>query len=156
MGAMEQLKAHGLVLPKSSAPVANYVPWRKSGNLVFISGQIPKAEDGSIMCGKVGSASCALDEAKAAARVVAVNLLAQMADACGGDLDKVKAVLKVEGFVNCTEDFKDHPQVINGISDMLVEIFGPEIGAHSRTAVGSSSLPLGASVEASAIIEVQE
>eukprot|EP00403_Amphidinium_massartii_P008882 CAMPEP_0178422770 /NCGR_PEP_ID=MMETSP0689_2-20121128/27345_1 /TAXON_ID=160604 /ORGANISM="Amphidinium massartii, Strain CS-259" /LENGTH=154 /DNA_ID=CAMNT_0020044345 /DNA_START=29 /DNA_END=490 /DNA_ORIENTATION=- len=154
MSVMEKLRALGLVIPKSPAPAANYVPWARSGNLVFISGQIPKAEDGSLMMGKVG-ASCSLDDGKAAARVVAVNIVAQMSDACGGNLDKVKRILKVEGFVNCTDDFKDHPQVINGISDLLVEIFGPTVGPHSRFAVGCSSLPLGVSVEAGAVIEIE-
>mmetsp|Transcript_60276 Transcript_60276/g.111791 ORF Transcript_60276/g.111791 Transcript_60276/m.111791 type:complete len:155 (+) Transcript_60276:62-526(+) len=154
MSVAQRLKALGIVVPKSPAPAANYVPWTKSGKVVFISGQIPKNTDGSLMCGKLG-ASCTLDDGKAAAKVVAVNLLAQMSDACNGDLEKVKKILKVEGFVNSTDDFTDHPQVINGISDLLVEIFGPEVGPHSRFAVGCSSLPLGVSVEAGAVVEVE-
>mmetsp|Transcript_48468 Transcript_48468/g.113439 ORF Transcript_48468/g.113439 Transcript_48468/m.113439 type:complete len:155 (-) Transcript_48468:33-497(-) len=154
MSVAQRLKALGIVVPKSPAPAANYVPWTKSGKVVFISGQIPKTVDGSLMCGKLG-ACCSLDDGKAAAKVVAVNIVAQISDACNGDLEKVKKILKVEGFVNSTDDFKDHPQVINGISDLLVEIFGPDVGPHSRFAVGCSSLPLGVSVEAGAVVEVE-
>merc|ERR1712137_1134175 len=108
----------GLTIPKAVAPVASYVPWRRSGNIVFISGQIP-LKDGEFRTGKLG-ASHTLEDGQAEARLCAINLVSQMKDACGGDLDKVKQVLKVEGFVNCTDDFTQHPQVINGCSDTLV------------------------------------
>merc|ERR1712050_28542 len=96
------------------------------------------------------------EEGKIAARVCGVNLISQMREACGGDLDKVKAVLKVEAFVNATPEFTDHPQIVNGCSDLLVEVFGPKVGPHSRFAVGCSSLPLGVAVEVGATIEIEE
>merc|ERR1712137_1200726 len=113
--------------------------------MVFISGQIPKTEDGQLLKGRLG-ASCTIDEGKAAARQCAINLISQMKSACDGDLDKVTKILKVEGFVNAHEDFTDIPQVLNGCSDLLCEVFGPDVGPHSRFAVGCSSLPLGISV----------
>mmetsp|Transcript_111093 Transcript_111093/g.324956 ORF Transcript_111093/g.324956 Transcript_111093/m.324956 type:complete len:160 (-) Transcript_111093:115-594(-) len=153
-GVVEKRLAElGLNIPKAVAPAANYIPWCRTGSLVFISGQIPKTEDNQLLKGKLG-ANCSLEEGKAAARLVGINLVGQMREACGGDLDKVKKVVKVEAFVNATEDFVDHPQVVNGVSDLLVEIFGPEVGAHSRFAVGCSSLPLGVAVEAGAVVEL--
>mmetsp|Transcript_145448 Transcript_145448/g.362702 ORF Transcript_145448/g.362702 Transcript_145448/m.362702 type:complete len:159 (+) Transcript_145448:97-573(+) len=155
-GVIERRLAQlGLRIPKSPAPAANYVPWKRVGNQVFISGQIPKAEDNSLLTGQLG-AGYSIEEGQTAARLCAVNLISQMREACGGDLDKVKAVVKVEAFVNSTADFTNHPQVVNGCSDLLVEVFGQEIGAHSRFAVGCSSLPLGVAVETGAVIEVAD
>lgn len=155
-GVVEKRLAQlGLHIPRSPAPAANYVPWRRSGNMVFISGQIPKKEDNSMLKGKLG-ADYNLQQGKDAAAVCAVNLISQMREACGGDLDKVKAILRVEGFVNATEDFTDHPQVVNGCSDLLVDVFGMEVGAHTRFAVGCSSLPFGVAVETGAVIEVTD
>eukprot|EP00913_Durusdinium_trenchii_P020803 g19543.t1 len=145
-GRVEQrLMELGLAVPEAAAPAANYVPSVRSGNLLFISGQIPKQPDNSLLKGQLG-ASYSLEEGKAAARLCGLHLVGQMKAACG-DLDKVKRVVKVEGFVSCTPDFVDHPQVVNGCSDLLVEIFGTEVGAHSRFAVGCSSLPLGSALE---------
>mmetsp|Transcript_19019 Transcript_19019/g.44707 ORF Transcript_19019/g.44707 Transcript_19019/m.44707 type:complete len:162 (-) Transcript_19019:67-552(-) len=144
----------GISIPKAVAPAANYIPWCRMGNLVFISGQIPKTEDNTLLKGKLG-ANYSLEEGRAAARLCGVNLVSQMREACGGDLDKVMKVIKVEAFVNATEDFTDHPQVVNGCSDLLVEVFGPEVGAHSRFAVGCSSLPLGVAVETGAVVEIK-
>mmetsp|Transcript_27584 Transcript_27584/g.62781 ORF Transcript_27584/g.62781 Transcript_27584/m.62781 type:complete len:160 (-) Transcript_27584:95-574(-) len=153
-GAVEKRLAQlGLTIPKAVAPAANYVPWKRVGSLVFISGQIPKTEDNKLLTGKLG-ADYSLEEGKAAARLVGINLVSQMREACGGDLDKVKQVVKVEGFVNSTQEFVDHPQIVNGVSDLLAEVFGQEVGAHSRFAVGCSSLPLGVAVEAGAVVEV--
>jgi len=135
-------------------PVASYLPFKKSGTTVYISGQIPKGEDNSLLTGKLG-AGYSIDEGRAAARLCAINLIAQMRAACDGDLDKVKQILQVQGFVNCSPDFTDHPQVINGCSDLLVEVFGKDVGSHSRFAVGNSSLPLGVAVEIGAVIEVE-
>mmetsp|Transcript_108526 Transcript_108526/g.291765 ORF Transcript_108526/g.291765 Transcript_108526/m.291765 type:complete len:160 (+) Transcript_108526:92-571(+) len=151
----KRLAEIGLKIPKPSAAAANYVPWRRVGNQVFISGQIPKAEDNSLLKGKLGH-DYSLDEGKAAARLCAVHLISQMREACGGDLDRVKAVVKVEAFVNSTPDFVDHPQVVNGCSDLLVEVFGMEVGPHSRFAVGCSSLPFGVAVEVGASIEIMD
>eukprot|EP00928_Gymnodinium_smaydae_P093866 TRINITY_DN7820_c0_g1_i1.p1 TRINITY_DN7820_c0_g1~~TRINITY_DN7820_c0_g1_i1.p1 ORF type:complete len:160 (-),score=38.54 TRINITY_DN7820_c0_g1_i1:206-685(-) len=150
-----RLSKIGLTLPKASAPAANYVPWRRSGNIVFIAGQIPRDGD-KLLIGRLGEANYSLDEGKAAARLCGVHLVAQMKDACGGDLNKVKQVLKVEAFVNCTDDFKEHPQVVNGCSDLLADVFGKDVGAHSRFAVGSNSLPFGVSVEIGAMVELHD
>eukprot|EP00927_Polykrikos_kofoidii_P057473 TRINITY_DN51613_c0_g1_i1.p1 TRINITY_DN51613_c0_g1~~TRINITY_DN51613_c0_g1_i1.p1 ORF type:complete len:182 (-),score=24.76 TRINITY_DN51613_c0_g1_i1:147-623(-) len=145
----------GLRIPKSVIPAANYLPWRRSGRTVFIAGQIPKGEDNTLMKGKLGT-TYTMEQAQASARLCGVNLISQMRSACGGDLDKVTQILKIEGFVNCTEDFENHSLVVNGCSDLLVEVFGPEIGAHSRLAVGCSSLPFGVPVEIGAIVEIAE
>mmetsp|Transcript_9631 Transcript_9631/g.17882 ORF Transcript_9631/g.17882 Transcript_9631/m.17882 type:complete len:165 (+) Transcript_9631:48-542(+) len=150
----KRLTELGLTVPEAAAPAANYVPWARTQNLLYISGQIPKQPDNSLLKGTLG-ATVGIDEGKAAARLCGLHLIGQMKVACGGDLDKVKRVLRVEGFVSCTPEFTDHPQVINGCSDLLVEVFGAEVGAHSRFAVGSSSLPLGVAVEVGAIVELE-
>merc|ERR1711924_197726 len=137
-----RLKELGVELPTPVAPLASYVPFKKSGSQVFISGQIPKQADGTVMKGKLGR-SVALEEGQSAARVCGINLLAQMKAATGGNLDLVTSVVRVEGFVNAVEDFEQHPQVVNACSDLMMEVFGPKVGAHSRFAVGCSSLPLG-------------
>mmetsp|Transcript_70907 Transcript_70907/g.178762 ORF Transcript_70907/g.178762 Transcript_70907/m.178762 type:complete len:167 (+) Transcript_70907:80-580(+) len=159
-GVVEKRLAElGLSIPKASAPAANYVPFTRSGNTVFISGQIPKCEDNSLLKGKLGSDGAdkySIEEGQAAARCCGVNLIAQMREACGGNLDKVKKILKVEAFVNSTPDFTDHPKVVNGCSDLLVEVFGAEVGAHARFAVGCSSLPLGVAVEVGATVEIAD
>merc|ERR1719387_187507 len=145
----------GLKIPTAAAPAANYVPWRRTGNLVFIAGQIPKLEDGSLMKGMLGSPQYSLDEGVKAAQLCGLNLIAQMKAACQGDLGKIKQIVKVEGFVASTPDFVDHPKVLNGCSDLMCEVFGQEIGQHARFAVGCSSLPLGVSVEIGAIVETE-
>ncbi|CAJ1453589.1 unnamed protein product [Effrenium voratum] len=116
----------GLKVPEAAAPAANYVPFTRSGKLLFISGQIPKNPDNSLLKGTLG-ASCTVEQGQAAARLCGLHLVGQMKAACGGDLDKVKKVLKVEGFVSCAPDFEQHPQVVNGCSDLLVDIFGKEV-----------------------------
>eukprot|EP00931_Biecheleriopsis_adriatica_P118633 TRINITY_DN93993_c0_g1_i1.p1 TRINITY_DN93993_c0_g1~~TRINITY_DN93993_c0_g1_i1.p1 ORF type:complete len:165 (-),score=35.45 TRINITY_DN93993_c0_g1_i1:28-522(-) len=151
----KRLAGLGVKVPHAAAPAANYLPWVRSANLLYISGQIPKQEDNSLLQGQLGR-NCSLDEGKAAARLCGLHLVGQMKAACDGDLDKVKRILKVEAFVSSTPDFVDHPQVVNGCSDLLVEIFGREVGAHSRFAVGCSSLPLGVSVEIGAVVELEE
>ena len=150
----------GLTLPKSVGPVGTftYIPWRRSGNLVFISGQLPKREvasgESDIIRGKVG-AGISLDEGQNAAKDCGLNILGVLKQAVG-DLDLVKTVVKVDGFVNCVDTFTDHPLVINGCSDLFVTVFGSEIGSHARAAVGCNSLPLGAPVEIAAVFEVRE
>lgn len=150
----------GLTLPQSTGPVGKftYIPCRRSGNLVFVSGQLPKKEISSgqveIPKGKVGIETT-LDEAKEAAKYCGLNILSVLKDAIK-DLDRVTAVIKVDGFVNCVETFTDHPLVINGCSDLFVDVFGATIGAHARAAVGCSSLPLGVPVEIAAVFEVRE
>lgn len=142
----------GLTLPEAAAPVANYVPFVQSGNLVHVSGQVSKGRDG-LIAGRVGT-DLTLDEAKAAARVCALNLIAQLKAACGGDLSKVKRVVRLGGYVNADPAFTDIPQVINGASDLMVEVFG-EAGRHARSAIGCAVLPLNAAVEVDAVVEVE-
>ncbi|MSO72375.1 MAG: RidA family protein [Rhodospirillaceae bacterium] len=142
----------GLALPAAPAPVANYVPYVQTGNLVFVSGQIP-LENGAIKyAGRVGS-DVTPDNAYAAAKLCALNLIAQVKAACGGDLDRVTRVVKLTGFVAAGPEFTDHPKVVNGASDLMVQVFG-EAGRHCRAAVGASSLPRGAAVEVEAVFEV--
>ncbi|MCY4591649.1 MAG: RidA family protein [Alphaproteobacteria bacterium] len=141
----------GIVLPPAPAPAANYVPFVISGSLVLVSGQIPLV-DGAIQgVGKVGRD---MDTAGGAeiARICGLNLIAQAQAACDGDLDRIARVVKLGGFVNCVEDFTEHPEVVNGASNLMVDVFG-EIGRHSRFAVGASSLPRGVAVEVEAIFE---
>lgn len=141
----------GIDLPTPTAPVANYVPFVVSGRELFISGQVSLTPTGLIK-GKLG-ADMSVDEGAAAAKACAVNLIAQMNAALGGDLDRVKRIVKLTGFVNCTPDFIDQPKVINGASDLMVAVFG-DAGRHSRAAVGAPSLPLGAAVEIDALVEI--
>ena len=148
-----RLKELGIELPQPAKPVANYVPWVKTGNLVFTAGQVP-LKDGKIEYqGKIGR-DFTVEEGQAAARQCAINILAQVKDACGGNLDKVKRCVKVVGFVNGVPDFADHPKVINGASDLLVTVLG-ERGKHARSAVGSGSLPVNVAVEVEAVFEVE-
>lgn len=147
----ERLKAIGIELPQPVAPVANYVPFVRSGNLVTISGQISIAADGGIK-GTVG-VDVDLETAQKAARLCGVNLLAQMKAACDGDLDRVVRVVKLGGFVQAGPDFIDIPKVINGCSDLMVEALG-DAGRHARSAVGVYKLPLGFAVEVDAVVEI--
>lgn len=151
MSAETKLKDLGITLPKPPQPIANYVRAVQAGNLLFVSGHGPY-NDGKIkMAGKVGR-ELTVEEGYQVARNVGVNCLATVKDAIG-DLDKVKRVVKLLGMVNCTEDFKDQPKVINGCSDLLVEVFG-EIGKHARSAVGMQALPNGIPVEIEMILDV--
>ena len=147
-----RLKELGIQLPTPNAPVANYVPYVVSGKLVFISGQVTIAPDGLKYVGKLG-AEISLDDGKAAAKLCAVNLLAQLKAACGGDLDKVKRCLRLGVFVNATPDFTQHPEVGNGASDLIVAALG-EAGKHSRAATGAGSLPRGVAVEVDGVFEI--
>ena len=148
-----KLKDLGIDLPTPPAPVASYVPYVRSGNLVFVSGQVTMGPKGLEYVGKVGAEISPAD-GKLAARLCAINLIAQVKGAVGGDLDKVTRVVKVTGFVNAVPDFKDHPEVINGASDLFQEVFG-DAGTHARAAVGAGSLPRNVAVEVEAIFEVE-
>jgi enamine deaminase RidA (YjgF/YER057c/UK114 family) len=142
-----------IALPPAAAPAGNYVPYVVVGNLVFVAGQLP-LEDGKVRYpGKLG-AGVSLEDGQKAARLCALNLIAQAKAACGGDLDRVQRCVKLTGFVNGTPEFADHPKVVNGASDLMAEVFGDR-GRHARAAVGSSSLPLGAAVEIDAIFEIE-
>ena len=154
MGKIDKHLAElGIILPSPAKPVANYVAWSRAGNLVFISGQGPIADGKIILQGMLGD-SISIDDGIKAARLCALNVVAQLRDACGGDLDRVKRIVKLVGFVNAAASFTDHPKVINGASDFMVEVFG-EKGRHARSAVGSSSLPFAISVEVEAIAEIE-
>ena len=150
-GKVEQRLAElGIELPSAPAPAANYVPYTISGNLLTISGQITMGPNGLEYVAKLGD-DADVTTGQAAARLCAINILAQ-AKAALGDLDRITQVLKIQGFVNSTPDFTEHPSVINGASDFLVEVLG-DAGKHARAAVGMSSLPLGVAVEIDAMIE---
>jgi enamine deaminase RidA (YjgF/YER057c/UK114 family) len=146
-----RLADFGIQLPDAPVPAGNYVPYVITGNLIFVAGQIPASKGEVKFIGKVG-ADLSVDDGIAAARLCVLNIIAQARIALDGDLDRIVRFVKVGGFVNSVEDFTDHPKVINGASDLLVEIFG-ESGRHARFAVGSSSLPLGIGVEIDAVIE---
>lgn len=152
MGRVDaRLQELGITLPTPPAPVASYVPFVVSGNLVYVSGQVSVDASGGIK-GKLGDA-IEVEEGQAAARLCALNLLAQVKAACGGDLDRVKRVVKLGGFVNVTADFSPIPQVVNGCSDVMVAVFG-EAGRHARSAVGVANLPLDFAVEVDGVFEI--
>jgi enamine deaminase RidA (YjgF/YER057c/UK114 family) len=144
-----RLKSLGITLPAAPNPVANYVPSCLAGNLLFISGQISKAADGTVATGRLG-AGLTVEQGRAAARLSAINILSQV-QAAVGSLDRVAQVLRLTGYVSATPEFTEHPQVMNGASDLMVEVLGDK-GRHSRVAVGVSSLPLGCAVEVDAIV----
>lgn len=147
----DRLAELGVVLPEPVAPVANYAPFVRTGDTVHISGQISIAADGGIK-GTVGI-DVDLETARMAARMCAINLIAQIKRACDGDLSRVKRIVKLGGFVQAGPDFTDIPQVINGASDLMVEVFG-DAGRHARSAVGVYRLPLGFAVEVDAVVEI--
>jgi enamine deaminase RidA (YjgF/YER057c/UK114 family) len=154
MGLIDKRLAElGIALPTPAKPIANYVPWVRTGNLVFISGQ-GAVRDGKIeYTGKVGD-TLSIEDAIASARLTAINVIAHLRDACGGDLDRVKRIVKLLGFVNCTPTFAEQPKIINGASDLMVEVFGDK-GRHARSAVGAPALPFNLSVEVEAIAEIE-
>ncbi len=142
----------GIDVPEAAAPVANYVGFVQTGNLVFVSGQVTLKDGSPQYIGKLGD-SISVEDGQAAARLCAINIIAQVKAACDGDLDRVQRVVKLGGFVNSTPDFTDQPKVINGASDLMVEVFGDK-GRHARAAVSAGSLPLGVSVEVEAVVEI--
>ncbi|MCT8973170.1 RidA family protein [Microbaculum marinisediminis] len=146
-----RLAAMGITLPTPPAPAANYVPFVKTGNLVYCSGQVPMGPNGIEHVGKLGD-DYSIEQGMAAARLCAINLLAVMKMAVG-DLEKVTRCVKLNGYVNCTPDFRDQPKVVNGASDLIAEALGDK-GKHARAAVGTSALPLGVAVEVEGIFEV--
>lgn len=146
-----RLETLGIVLPAAVAPVANYVPAVESRGFLYISGQIPVGPNGVEFVGKLGR-ELGIDEGRAAARLCAINLVAQ-AKAALGDLDRVGRIVKLVGFVNADPEFTDVPKVVNGASDFMVELFGDK-GRHARSAVGVSTLPFGVGVEVEAILEI--
>ncbi len=151
MSIAAKLQSLGVDLPDAPAPAANYVPYVRVGNIIYVSGQISKDDD--LITGKLGE-NMDVEAGAAAAKVCAINLLSQVKAACGGDIDKLVRVIKLTGFVNSTADFTQQPQVVNGASDFFVEALG-EAGRHSRSAVSAASLPLGVAVEIEGIFEIQ-
>jgi len=144
----------GLVLPQPVAPVANYVPYVITGNQMFISGQVSVTAGGDLIKGRLGE-NLSVEQGQAAAQACGLNLIAQMKAACGGDLSKVKRIVKLGGFVNSNfgDTALDIPKIINGCSDLMVDVFG-EAGKHARFAVGASALPLDVAVEIDCVIEI--
>jgi enamine deaminase RidA (YjgF/YER057c/UK114 family) len=149
MSISDRLKAAGVTLPDARPPVANYVPFVITGNLVFISGQVSVTPDGLIK-GRLGE-DMTVEQGQQAARACAINLIAQIKSALG-DLDRVTRIVKLGGFVNASGDFTEIPKVVNGCSDLMVEIFGDK-GRHARAAVACPVLPMGAAVEVDAVVE---
>jgi enamine deaminase RidA (YjgF/YER057c/UK114 family) len=147
----KRLKELGIELPRTAAPAGNYVPFVQVGGLVFVAGQIPVLNGEIKFTGAVGK-DLTVEQAKAAARLVGLNLIAQAKAACG-DLDRVLACVKLGGFVQCIDGFAQQPQVLNGASDLMVEVFG-ERGKHARFAVGVNALPANVPVEIDAIFEI--
>jgi enamine deaminase RidA (YjgF/YER057c/UK114 family) len=150
--AEKKLEELGISLPQASSPVANYVNAVKVGNLLFLSGKGPGLPDGSFITGKVGE-ELSIEQGKEAARLVGIAQLAVLKSELG-DLNKVKRVVKVLGMVNCGSEFTQQPQVINGFSDLMVDVFG-EKGKHARSAVGMNALPMDIAVEIELIVEIE-
>ena len=139
-------------LPNAPDPVGAYVAFKKINNLLFISGQLPISSDGKILKGKIGK-NLTLEDGQKASKLCVINILAQVKKALNGDLNKVKHCVKITGFVNSTDDFKDQPKVINPASETLSTVFGDN-GKHTRAAISANSLPLGAAVEIDSIFEI--
>lgn len=153
-GAIEtRLQELGIELPETAAPAANYIPYVVSGKLVFVSGQITLSNGEILYKGRVGD-NLSVDEGYQAARLCALNLLAQVKEAAGGNLDNVARVVKLGGFVNSKPDFTNQPEVINGASDLMVEVFG-DTGRHARFAVSAGALPRDVAVEVDGIFELK-
>ncbi len=152
MAISEKLKELNIDLPNAPDPVGAYVAFKKINNLLFISGQLPISKDGKMIKGKIGN-DLTLEDGQKASKLCVINILAQVKKALNGDLNKVKSCVKITGFVNSTDDFKDQPKVINPASETLSAVFGAN-GKHARAAISSNSLPLGAAVEIDAIFEL--
>lgn len=140
-----------IILPPAAKPAANYVPYVVLGDVIFISGQIPMVDGKIAHRGKVGD-TITVEQAQGMARLCAINVIAQAKAALNGDLSRITRIVRLGGFVNAADDFKEHSAVINGASDLMVNIFGRKIGTHARAAVGCSSLPFGVAVEVEATI----
>ena len=152
MNVAKKLSELNIQLPAAPDPVGAYVAFKKVGNMLFISGQLPIASDGKIIKGKIGK-ELTLEDGQKASKLCVINILAQAKKAMNGDLDKIKNCIKITGFVNSSDDFKDQPKVINPASETLSEVFGTK-GKHTRVAISANALPLGAAVEIDAIFEI--
>jgi enamine deaminase RidA (YjgF/YER057c/UK114 family) len=147
-----RLAERGIVLPPAMRAMANYVPYTATGKHVWVAGQGPFLDGKLHYNGRLGD-NLTIDDGRACARIVGLNILAQVKAACGGDLDRVVRCVKLNGFVNSTPDFTQHPEVINGCSELMIEVFG-EAGRHARVAVGAPTLPMGTSVEIDGLFEI--
>jgi len=152
MSIEEKIKQLNIEIPKSPKPVGAYVPFRIVNKLVYISGQVSFDQNGNLIKGRVGS-ELSLEQGQEAAKACAINIISQLKSACEGDLEKVKSCIKINGYVNSTDNFLDQPKVINAASELIVNVFG-EKGKHARAAVSVNSLPLGAAVEIESIFEI--
>ena len=148
----KNIKDLDLIIPDIAIPIANYVPYKLFNNNLFISGQAPSKEGKIIFIGKVG-VDISEEEGVKAAELCCINIIAALKNAINGDWERLDGFVKLGGFVNCKEDFANHPKIINGASDLLVKVFG-ERGKHTRFAVGSNSLPVNISVEIDALIKL--
>ena len=152
MNYQENLNKLNLKLPEAKAPVGNYVATKISGKMLFVSGQISINDKGDLILGKVGK-DLNIEAGYNAAKRCALSIISQVMKVCDNDLNKIKSCVKLTGFVNSTDDFKDQPKVLNGASDLIVSVFG-DVGMHTRAAVSVNSLPLGVAVEVDAIFEL--
>ena len=152
MNIIKKLSELNIQLPVAPDPVGAYVAYKKVSNMLFISGQLPIGSDGKMIKGKIGE-ELSLEDGQKASKLCVLNILAQAKKAMDGDLDKIKNCIKITGFVNSSNDFKDQPKVINPASETLSEVFGTK-GKHARAAVSVNSLPLGVAVEIDAIFEI--
>ena len=152
MKASDKLKSLNITLPNAPKPVGAYVAYKKIGKIIYISGQLPIDSNGNIKKGKIGS-DLTLEEGQKAAYLCTLNILSQLKESCDGNINEVKNCIKITGYVNSIDDFKEQPKVINPASELLKNVFG-EIGKHTRAAVSVNSLPLGAAVEIDAIFEL--
>ena len=153
MSVYQNLKKLNLEIPKAPNPVGAYVAYKKTTNLLFISGQISIDANGKIKKGKLGK-ELSIEDGQEAAKLCAINIIAQANEACNGKLENITSCIKLTGYVNSTNDFTDQPKVINGASELISKVFG-DIGIHSRAAISTNSLPLGAAVEIDAIFELK-
>ena len=152
MNIEKKLKELNIELPNAPDPVGAYVAFKKVNNLLFISGQLPISDDGKMIKGQIGK-DLTLEDGQKASKLCVINILAQAKKALNGDLNNIKNCVKITGFVNSTDDFKDQPKVINPASETLSAVFGDK-GKHARAAISANSLPLGAAVEIEAIFEI--
>ena len=152
MNIEKKLKKLNIELPNAPDPVGAYVAFKKVNNLLFISGQLPISNDGKMIKGQIGK-DLTLEDGQKASKLCVINILAQVKKALNGDLNNIKNCVKITGFVNSTDDFKDQPKVINPASETLSAVFGDK-GKHARVAISANSLPLGAAVEIDAIFEI--
>ncbi|MFT7517986.1 MAG: enamine deaminase RidA (YjgF/YER057c/UK114 family) [Kiritimatiellia bacterium] len=154
MSVEDRLLDLGIDVPTAPKPAGNYIPWVRTGNLVYIAGQVPMKDGEFHWVGKVGR-DFSIEQGKQAARMVGFNVLSQLKAALDGDLNRVVRTVKLNGFVNCTPDFIQQPAVINGASELIIEVFG-DVGRHARSAVGAASLPFGVAVEVDGVFEVRD